>query len=283
MEHVADQILEREPRISIPDLLVQTNETVDRNLHKNFHIPSDDSGSTAVSVLAIGSTLYCSNVGDSRCILGVRNPAGKVVPKALSSDQTLYRADERQRVLDLGGRIDQNGDPPRIWLQKKFEPGCAFSRSLGDKIAETVGCVATPEIMAHELSDDDVVCIIASDGVWEFLTNQNVVDICLATLDPYTASYKIVSTAYQEWYEQEERIDDISVIVLFFGRHEMQQNNDQNVRLDTLPKRSRRGSHAKLAVEFEKTASILPVEERNTRRGSFSRLGFSKTRGSMDA
>ena len=78
MEHVADQILEREPRISIPDLLVQTNETVDRNLHKNFHIPSDDSGSTAVSVLAIESTLYCSNVGDSRCILGVRNPAGKV-------------------------------------------------------------------------------------------------------------------------------------------------------------------------------------------------------------
>jgi hypothetical protein len=63
----------------------------------------------------------------------------------------------------------------------------------------------------------------------------------------------------------------------------MQQNNDQNVRLDTPPKRSRRGSHAKLAVEFEKTASILPVEERNTRRGSFSRLGFSKTRGSMDA
>lgn len=87
-------------------------------------------------------------------------------------------------VCELGDEIDQNGDPPRIWLQKKFEPGCAFSRSLGDKIAETVGCVATPEIMAHELSDDDVVCIIASDGVWEFLTNQNVVDICLATLDP---------------------------------------------------------------------------------------------------
>lgn len=78
MERVAAQILEREPLISIPDLLIQTNEIVNRNLHSSFHIPSNDSGSTAVSVLAVGTTLYCSNVGDSRCILGVRNSLGKV-------------------------------------------------------------------------------------------------------------------------------------------------------------------------------------------------------------
>jgi len=134
------------------------------------------------------------------------------MPKPLSSDQTLYRADERQRVRDMGGRImsigqiegrvsmshcfqcelgdeiDQDGDPPRIWLSNKFEPGCAFSRSLGDKTAEMVGCVAKPEVTTHELSDEDVLCVIASDGVWEFLTNQNVIDICLATPDPHNDS-----------------------------------------------------------------------------------------------
>ena len=78
MEHVADQIMEQEPLISIPDLLIQTNEAVNEQLHSNFHIPSDDSGSTAVSILVIATTLYCSNVGDSRCILGVRSPQGVV-------------------------------------------------------------------------------------------------------------------------------------------------------------------------------------------------------------
>lgn len=88
---------------------------------------------------------------------------------------------------ELGDEIDQNGDPPRIWLPEKYEPGCAFSRSLGDKTAEVVGCIATPEIVAHELTDRDVLCVIASDGVWEFLTNQNVVDICLVASDPHCA------------------------------------------------------------------------------------------------
>ena len=87
-------------------------------------------------------------------------------------------------VCELGNEIDQDGDPPRIWLPRAFEPGCAFSRSLGDETAETVGCVATSEIMTHELADEDVLCVVASDGVWEFLTNQNVVDICVTTQDP---------------------------------------------------------------------------------------------------
>jgi len=77
MEHVADKILEQEPLISIPDLLVKTNETMNEQLHSNFQIHSEDSGSTAVSVLTVDTTLYCSNVGDSRSILGVRNSQGK--------------------------------------------------------------------------------------------------------------------------------------------------------------------------------------------------------------
>ncbi|EGB08148.1 hypothetical protein AURANDRAFT_6367, partial [Aureococcus anophagefferens] len=109
-------------------------------------VDTSESGTTAVSLLVLGSTLYCSNVGDSRCILGRRDArTGRVAPAPLSVDQTCYRVDERQRVQRMGGRLDEEGDPPRIWLADAFRPGCSFSRSLGDKVAEDIGCIATPE------------------------------------------------------------------------------------------------------------------------------------------
>lgn len=51
-----------------------------------------------------GNTLYISNVGDSRAIIGVQEGA-RIVGKPLSCDQTPYRKDERERVKKYGARI----------------------------------------------------------------------------------------------------------------------------------------------------------------------------------
>ena len=51
-------------------------------------------------------------------------------------------------------------------------PGCAFTRSMGDSVAEAVGVFSEPEVLTKELGADDRFIVIASDGVWEFLTNQ---------------------------------------------------------------------------------------------------------------
>lgn len=52
-----------------------------------------------------------------------------------------------------------------------------MSRSLGDQVAHSVGVATDPEVMRFELSPDDKFLIIASDGVWEFLTNEAVARI----------------------------------------------------------------------------------------------------------
>lgn len=52
-----------------------------------------------------------------------------------------------------------------------------MSRSFGDLAAESVGVFAIPEISQVDLSADDKFIVLASDGVWEFLESQNVVDI----------------------------------------------------------------------------------------------------------
>ena len=56
-------------------------------------------------------------------------------------------------------------------------PGLAMSRSLGDFIAHSVGCSQYPEVKRFELQAEDKFIIIASDGVWEFLSNEMIAKI----------------------------------------------------------------------------------------------------------
>ena len=53
-------------------------------------------------------------------------------------------------------------------------PGLAMSRSIGDFVAHSVGVSPNPEVIKFELQPDDKFIVIASDGVWEFLTNEEI-------------------------------------------------------------------------------------------------------------
>ena len=46
-----------------------------------------------------------------------------------------------------------------------------MSRSLGDLVAHSVGVSEVPEVQEFLLGPDDKFMVIASDGVWEFLSN----------------------------------------------------------------------------------------------------------------
>ena len=164
---------------------------------------------------------------------------GGLLALPLSQDQTPYRPDERERVKACGARvmtvdqieglepvhedwgkrsgedIDEVGDPPRIWRKEEDFPGTAFSRSLGDIVAKDLGVTAEPEMVSVQISRNNRMLILASDGVFEFLTNQQVVDICSGFYDPLEACRKVVSEAYKQWLHYELRTDDITIIVLF--------------------------------------------------------------------
>jgi serine/threonine protein phosphatase PrpC len=53
-------------------------------------------------------------------------------------------------------------------------PGLAMSRSLGDGLAHSCGVISDPEIIEFEVHPDDKFIVVASDGVWEFLSNEQV-------------------------------------------------------------------------------------------------------------
>ncbi|KAG7352827.1 mechanosensitive ion channel [Nitzschia inconspicua] len=224
-------------------------------MHRDPSLDDSLSGTTAISAYVHGrrNRLTICNVGDSRAVLGKtlqsNNGYGqrqtlKAFP--LSRDQTPYRKDERIRIratgarilsldqleglepinenedsenpegdLELGEELDEGGDPPRVWSPEGDYPGTAFTRSLGDSMAEELGVFAEPEMLTREIKPDDRVIVLASDGIFEFLTNQSVIDICAKFTDPLEACRAVVAESYELWLQYELRTDDITIIVIF--------------------------------------------------------------------
>lgn len=117
----------------------------------------------------------------------------------------------------LGEEIDESGDPPRVFSPHGDYPGLSLTRAFGDKVIseEKVGINAEPEILTRELTPDDKIIFLASDGVWEFLTNQKVIDMCIKNGDPLKACRKIAQKSYELWMKNDSRSDDISMICIF--------------------------------------------------------------------
>ncbi len=65
------------------------------------------------------------------------------------------------------------------------------------------------------VTKEDEVLVLASDGVFEFLPNQDIIDICSTSNDPVVAASRVVNTAYHKWLEYENRTDDITAVILF--------------------------------------------------------------------
>ncbi|KAK3285136.1 hypothetical protein CYMTET_7243 [Cymbomonas tetramitiformis] len=208
---------------------------VDSNaqLHRH-HIDDSMSGTTGICVVVKGKSLLVANVGDSRACCGEKI-GKKLVAVDLSHDQTPFRQDECVRVKKCGARVltldqleglkdpdiqcwgneeDDDGDPPRLWAQNGMYPGTAFTRSIGDAAAEKIGVFAEPEFLYKELNPDCKLVVIASDGVFEFLSSQAVIDMVSKFDDIQEACNAVVAESYRLWLQYETRTDDITVIIL---------------------------------------------------------------------
>ena len=102
-----------------------------------------------------------------------------------------------------------------MWNVTLDKPGTAFTRSIGDACAEGIGVFAEPEHLTRELHELDKYVVIASDGVFEFLTSQTVCDMVHSFKDPLDACKKVVRENYNLWLQYEVRTDDITMIALY--------------------------------------------------------------------
>ena len=186
------------------------------------------SGSTSVIVFRLGKRLICANVGDSRAIL-----VKKDIIEHLSIDHKPSLPKEKSRIESKGGEVhpceDDDGDDAimRVWVKGEDYPGIAVSRSIGDEVASTVGVDSTPEIIEKSLEGDEKFIVVASDGIWEFLSNERVKDIVTpfyVNNDPSGACEKLIEEASKLWENDGSARDDITCILYFFPNNDTINN-----------------------------------------------------------
>ncbi|CAD8086954.1 unnamed protein product [Paramecium primaurelia] len=192
----------------------------------NSEIDTNLSGSTTVSLLITKDLIYSANVGDSRAIMCRFDDGWKVVP--LSRDHKPDDPEEKKKIQEAGGRVEQQKDlhgnpigPFRVWLSYIQAPGLAMSRSLGDKVGAQAGVTAEPEIKQYAITGQDHFIVVASDGVWEYLSNEEVMDMVIPYLEkdnPDQAAERIIVEATQAWRRNSLARDDITCIVIFLQK-----------------------------------------------------------------
>ena len=81
-----------------------------------------------------------------------------------------------------------------------------------------------PEIREFKLQHNDRFILIASDGIFEFLSNEEVARIVFPFLEknaPEAAANLLVKEATKRWRKEEEVIDDITCIIIFLDMREV--------------------------------------------------------------
>ena len=209
---------------SLKDSFSQT----DYKLRHNSNINIDFSGTTCISILFNNNKIIMANIGDSRAIKGQFLPGNnKWNFQILNKEHKPENKEEYIRITKSNGLIHPylNEDneyvgPQRVWIKDKNIPGLAMSRSLGDRIFDSVGVISTPDILCFKHKIIDKFIVIASDGLWMYVSNQEVVDIVgkyYEKLNCDEAIEELYSLAKSRFEENDDFIDDITIIILLLG------------------------------------------------------------------
>ncbi len=92
-----------------------------------------------------------------------------------------------------------------------------MARSIGDYAVKSVGVIAEPVVSFHDLHENDTFLILATDGVWEFISSAEAVNIVAKHLHKGAtkACQILIETAAAKWHDEEgDYRDDITALVV---------------------------------------------------------------------
>ncbi|KAG7037666.1 putative protein phosphatase 2C 59 [Cucurbita argyrosperma subsp. argyrosperma] len=219
--------------ISHPKFISDTKSAIadaynhtDTEFLKSENHQNRDAGSTASTAILVGDRLLVANVGDSRAVI-CRGGTAIAVSRDHKPDQT----DERRRIEDAGGFVMWAGEVitsfsmtlKKEWLFVSFyslevaRAGTwrvggvlAVSRAFGDRLLKQY-VVADPEIQEEKIDSSLEFLILASDGLWDVVTNEEAVAMTKPIPDPEEAAKRLMLEAYQRG-----SADNITCVVVRF-------------------------------------------------------------------
>jgi len=185
--------LEKHPDNSV-EALKQAYLVTDKQIGDN-HVPA---GTTAVSALVRVDKdgkrrLLIANAGDSRAVLCRKTQAIRLSYDHKGSDET-----ETKRITDLGGFV----------LLNRVNGILAVTRSLGDSAMKEF-VTGEPHTAVVELTPEDTHLILACDGLWDVVSDQESMDLITSESNPKKMSEKLLSHALKKG-----STDNISIMVI---------------------------------------------------------------------
>ncbi|CAJ1350273.1 unnamed protein product, partial [Effrenium voratum] len=194
-------------------------DLVRQSLQQDFSLQC--CGCTAVCVLRHPEkdTIWVANLGDSKAILIA--PGRGVIAETL--DHKPSEEKEKERVESCGMVREQTFHDDgfveeRLYIDGEDYPGLCMTRSLGDLCVKQFGVIAEPEIVSWVCPPESYI-LIASDGVWDFLSCDEVCDLVLESISSgqslEATTNRLLAASQEKWSDyDDDYCDDISIILL---------------------------------------------------------------------
>ena len=178
------------------------------------------SGSTASLILIKEEKIYTAHVGDSRAVLSRKTATGGREAIVLAPDHKPNLPEEKARIESRNGEVKKlpNDIPFRVFIRNRDFPGLAMSRSIGDMLSRDLGVISEPTVSEHDLTEQDEFVLLCSDGVWEFITNEDAINFVgnMGRTKVVEAAEYLAKKAWGRWIQHEgDVVDDITVMIAY--------------------------------------------------------------------
>jgi len=177
-----------QPGLDVEKILVESIQQIHEEACKKWPTV----GCTAAIVIIINGVIYCANLGDTRIIF-----ANDKSVQRLSYDHKATDQIECEQVIKRGGSI----------YMDRVGGLLALTRSIGDgHLGNAISC---EPYLAHVKVKPGSTLIIACDGVWDVMTDEEASKIALANNNPATAARLIMEESIHR-----QTTDNVSVICI---------------------------------------------------------------------
>eukprot|EP00980_Cylindrotheca_fusiformis_P017830 scaffold5649_cov130-Cylindrotheca_fusiformis.AAC.5 len=154
----------------------------------------DQSGTTATAVFVTDEAVVVASIGDSRAILSSTDANGGMSAFQLTRDHVASDPQERDFVIQRGGSVSSSGGIDRV------NGTLAITRSIGDANLATV-LSRSPHVVSMSREEIREQCgvkrsipcfiILASDGLWDVISNQEAIDMVAQVMTAYDATDRL--------------------------------------------------------------------------------------------
>nr|AAL32574.1 putative protein phosphatase-2C (PP2C) [Arabidopsis thaliana] len=205
---------------TLKESFLKAFKVMDRELKFHGSVDCFCSGTTAVTLIKQGQYLVVGNVGDSRAVMGTRDSENTLVAVQLTVDLKPNLPAEAERIRKCRGRVFALRDEPevcRVWLPNCDSPGLAMARAFGDFCLKDFGLISVPDVSFRQLTEKDEFIVLATDGIWDVLSNEDVVAIVASAPSRSSAARALVESAVRAWRYKypTSKVDDCAAVCLY--------------------------------------------------------------------